>query len=196
MAKKRSDSASVSAFADHDVIIPPHKLHRAVTMTGRGLGPDIEAIEKAEAALAELAGEFSTWMVAEADRLDDMRQRARRIGMGHAVGQDLFRAAHDIKGHATTFGYPLAADVAESLCRLIEHSPGPAAVPFALVDQHVDAIRAIIREDVRDAGNAVGARLAAGLRQVTDEFLVKANSHRPGYLDGIVVVAPPIVTGK
>ncbi len=32
----------------------------------------------------------------------------------------LFRAAHDIKGQAATLGFPLAAAVADSLCRLIE----------------------------------------------------------------------------
>ena len=104
-------------------------------------------------------------------------------------------AAHDIKGEAATFGYPLAADVAENLCRLIEHTPDACRVPPALIDQHVDAIRAIIREDAREPGDAVGAALAARLRQVTDEFLVSENRVRPGYLDGIVTTAPPLSPG-
>ncbi|MGC3956684.1 MAG: Hpt domain-containing protein [Verrucomicrobiota bacterium] len=42
---------------------------------------------------------------------------------------ELFHAAHDIKGDAATFGYPSAAPIAESLCRLIEHTPDLAQDP-------------------------------------------------------------------
>lgn len=64
-------------------------------------------------------------------------------------------------------------------------------VPLALIDQHVDAVRAIIREAGSDAGEKVAAVLTAKLRQVTDEFLVHANRGRAGYLDG--VVSPSLV---
>jgi len=61
--------------------------------------------------------------------------------------EEFFRAAHDIKGQAATFGYPLAAEVADSLCRLVEHAPDQQCVPPALIDQHVDGVRAIMRKD-------------------------------------------------
>ena len=44
----------------------------------------------------------------------------------------LFRAAHDIKGEASTFGFPAVAGVAESLCRLIEHTPDMQRIPLTL----------------------------------------------------------------
>lgn len=189
MAKTRDDAPKVSSFADHEVIVPPHRLNRALSMTGRDIGPDLDAIARAEAALAGLSEDFPAWMGAEGERLDAARRRVARGGLKDAARGELFRAAHDIKGHATTFGYPLAADAADSLCRLIEHSPVADRVPLALVDQHVDAIRAIIREGARDAGDAVGAALVARLREVTDAFLVAENRHRPDYLDGIVIGA-------
>jgi len=46
-------------------------------------------------------------------------------------------------------GYPGLTIPAESLCRLIEHIRDMNRIPIALVDQHVDAIRAIIREGNR-----------------------------------------------
>jgi hypothetical protein len=62
-----------------------------------------------------------------------------------------------------------------------------------LVDQHVDAIRAIIREHARrDVGDVAGA-LTRKLREVTDDFLKRENSHRPEYLESIF--SPPLAPG-
>jgi chemotaxis protein histidine kinase CheA len=84
---------------------------------------------------------------------------------------DLFRAAHDIKGQAATFGYPYAADAAESLCRILDHAPNPQRIPVDLINQHVDGVCAIIRENERDAENHIAITLATTLRRVADEFL-------------------------
>lgn len=46
-----------------------------------------------------------------------------RDGLNGENREELFRAAHDIKGGAATFGFPTAAAAAESLCRIIEHAP-------------------------------------------------------------------------
>ena len=104
----------------------------------------------------------------------------------------MFHAAHDIKGEAATFGYPAVAGVADSLCRLVEHSPDIARIPLALIDQHVDAVRAIVREHGRADNEQMTAELTLRLREVTDEFLLHENRHRPDYLDGIIAVAPPL----
>jgi hypothetical protein len=63
-------------------------------------------------------------------------------------------------------------------------------IPLTLVDQHVDAVRAIIRESARPAIAVVADALTLRLREVTDEFLAYENRERPDYLDGIL--APPI----
>jgi HPt (histidine-containing phosphotransfer) domain-containing protein len=108
--------------------------------------------------------------------------------------QELFLAAHDLKGDAGTFGYAAAAPAADSLCRLIEHTPDPAKIPLALVDQHVDAVRAIVREYGREDILQVAVALTNRLRQVTDEFLVSVNRHRPDYLKSIT--SPPLVPNE
>lgn len=190
MAHSKSDAPAVTAFADHEVIVPVHKLARVVTVTDGEVAFDPGPIARAEAALAELSCEFGQWMQAECDRLDSARFKMKALDGSVIARRELFRAAHDIKGQASTFGYPLAAEAAESLCRLIEHTPGSTQVPLALIDQHVDAVRAIIREAASEPGQTVAAALTATLRQVTDEFLVHANRDRAGYLDGIV--SPPL----
>jgi hypothetical protein len=102
----------------------------------------------------------------------------------------LFHAAHDIKGEAATFGFPAVAAPANSLCRLIEHTPDVTRIPMSLVDQHVDAVRAIIRENARVDVAKLADTLTRKLRAVTDEFLARENRDRPDVLEGIL--APPL----
>lgn len=190
MANRKNLAPSVATYADHEVITPPHNLRQALKAAADG---DDDPVARAQAALAELSSEFSAWMHAECERLEAARQNVAGLGLTDKTHAELFRAAHDIKGEASTFGFPGLTGVADSLCRLLEHTPEPAGIPLALVDQHVDAVRAIAREYGRpDIAQMVRA-LTARLREVTDEFLKRENSFRPDYLDSIF--APPMVPG-
>jgi HPt (histidine-containing phosphotransfer) domain-containing protein len=191
MSRRKDDTSSVATYADYEVITPPHELRKAVAPAGDVVD---NPVARAEAALAELSGEFSSWMESECDRLEAMRQDVKRDGFTQKTHEELFRAAHDIKGEAGTFGYPAVAGIANSLCRLIEHTPDMERIPLPLLDQHVDAVRAVVREygrpDLVDAATALTKRL----REVTDEFLKAENSFRPDYLENIF--APPLVPGS
>ncbi len=190
MSRRKGDTPSVATYADHEVITPSHALRRAV-----GPATDVgdDPIARAEAALVQLSSEFASWMHSECERLDEARQELTRNGFTTKTQDALFRAAHDIKGEATTFGYPAAAIVADSLCRLIEHTPTVANIPMVLIEQHVDAVRAIVREYSRADHAEVAKALAQRLRDVTDEFLARENSFRPDYLASIL--APPLAPG-
>jgi len=190
MANRKDDTPSVATYADHEVITPSHALRKAVAPAGAGHD---DPIARAEAALSELSSEFSTWMQSECERLETARQDVMDLGFTEKTHDALFRAAHDIKGEAATFGYPEVAGVAESLCRLIEHTPEMLNIPAQLIDQHVGAVRAIVREHARPDFADIAAALTLRLREVTDDFLLRENSFRPDYLQGIV--APPLVPG-
>jgi HPt (histidine-containing phosphotransfer) domain-containing protein len=189
MAQRKDQAPSVATFADHEVITPPHELRKAIGPAMPGDDP----VARAETALAKLSSEFGTWMLAECERLEAARQDVMRQGFSKKTHDALFRAVHDIKGEAPTFGFPAVAGVADSLCRLLEHTPEIARIPLPLVDQHVDAVRAIIREYGRRDLPQVSHNLTARLREVTDEFLRHENSFRPDYLD--VIFAPPLAPG-
>jgi HPt (histidine-containing phosphotransfer) domain-containing protein len=182
MAPRKETTASVATFADHEVITPPHELRKAVAL---GADPNDDPVARAEAALAQLTSEFAGWMHSECDRLEEARQAVKGAGFSKATHDGLFRAVHDIRGEAATFGFPAVAGVADSLCRLLEHTPDMARIPMALVDQHVDAIRAIAREHGRVKASGVAEVLTRRLREVTDEFLRAENSDRPDYLESI-----------
>jgi chemotaxis protein histidine kinase CheA len=190
MASRKDNAPSVATYADHEVITPPHPLREAVLPPGIADDND-DPVARAEAALAQLANEFADWMHAECERLEAARQDVKQLGFNKKTHDALFRAVHDLKGEAATFGYPEIAPVANSLCRLVEHTPDMTRIPLTLVDQHVDAVRAIARERSRTGFATVVSELTKRLREVTDEFLRAENSERPDYLESIF--APSLV---
>jgi HPt (histidine-containing phosphotransfer) domain-containing protein len=184
MTPPKKHSAVVATYGDHEVIRPENKLRKAVSSTP--YAPSDNPVARAELALAELSIEFSSWMDIECERLDKARCTIVVGGFTEASKNDLFHAAHDIKGQAATFGFPLVALAADSLCRLIEYSSDVTRIPLKLVDQHVDAVRAIYHEYARSDAKELAATLTKRLRVVTDEFLSHENRGRPDVLEQIM----------
>ena len=178
------NTAVIATYGDHEVITPENKLRKAVSVKPYVPGED-DPVARAERALAELSSEFGSWMESECDRLDKARQAISKGGFSKANRDALFHAAHDIKGEAATFGFPLVASAADSLCRLIEYTPDVTRIPIKLVEQHVDAVRAIHREYSRSDAEELAAMLTGRLREVTDEFLLFQNRDRPDVLEQI-----------
>jgi HPt (histidine-containing phosphotransfer) domain-containing protein len=189
MPRQKATKPLVATYGDYEIINPPNSLLQAASMA-----PDADArgdpVERAEAALAALSGEFPTWMDDEVARLDKARREVKAKGFTEAARDRLFHAAHDIKGEAATFGFPWVAASAESLCRLIEHTPDIARIPLALVDQHVDAVRAIMRESKRADIDTIADALSSRLREVTADFLTQQNRGRPEAV--AATFAPPL----
>jgi HPt (histidine-containing phosphotransfer) domain-containing protein len=187
---RRKNTDIVTTYGDHEVITPENKLRKAIS-AGPFLPDEDDPVVRAEKALKELSSQFALWMDEECERLDLARRMVAKTGFGDATTQALFHAAHDIKGEAATFGYPALAGAAGSLCRLIELTPDTSGIPMTLVDQHVDAVRAIYREYARSDAKELAARLTGRLRDVTDEFLIRENHDRPDVLEQIQ--SPPLI---
>jgi chemotaxis protein histidine kinase CheA len=168
------DDVAREVFADHEVMHPPHRLQKALRLGRAGPAIDPDAIARAEQALAALSVEFAAWMKNEVTVLDTARKIINETGLDETSKAALFRAAHDIKGEGSTFGYPLAARIAASLCRLIDETNAAVSLPLTLVDRHVDAIRAIVRQDVRGEDDQIASLLAERLEQVTEASLINA----------------------
>jgi chemotaxis protein histidine kinase CheA len=183
MANEKRD-IEVKAFADHHVITQPNPLRKVLR---RVKEKDLDdPVERAEKALAGLSGEFKNWMTVEADRLSAAHATVLKDGFTDKNCEELFRAAHDIKGDAATFGYPSAGAAAESLCRIIEHAPELAEVPANLIAHHINAIQAIVRERTKLDTVAMATILSRHLRGAADEFLTQANRDRPEHLEAIL----------
>src|SRR5438552_18616586 len=192
MTKQKPGTIQVKSFGDHHVITQPNPLRKVLLRVPESDLDD--PVGRAEKALAGLSGEFKNWMTIEADRLSAAHAVVLRNGFTVDNREELFRAAHDIKGDAATFGYPSAGAAAESLCRIIEHAPDLGKVPPDLIVHHINAIQAIVRGRTKLDTAVMATTLSRQLRSIADEFLTYANRDRPEHLEAIL--APSIVPAE
>lgn len=188
MAKNSAKDIEVKAFATHQIIRQPNPLRKVLRRVEENDMDD--PVGRAERALASLAGEFKDWMAIEVQRLSAAWTAVQKDVFTKELRDELFHAAHDIKGDAATFGFPSAAGIAESLCRVIEHAPDLEKVPAELFTHHINAILAIVHENTRLDRISVSAELSRRLRKVADDYLAQVNRDRPEHLE--VILAPSI----
>ena len=134
-------------------------------------GIDLEAVAKAEAALKSLSSQFGQWLQDEIDKLEAARAVIRTDGMSQAAADKLYIHAHDLKGLGGTYEFPLITRLAGSLCKLIDNRETRTAAPMFLVDAHIDAIKAAVRDNIRDVSHPVGKLLAEELEQRVKAYL-------------------------
>lgn len=122
---------------------------------------DADAVARAEQTLQAMSGSFQQWLEADLRRLQQARLAAERAEWSDAGLEQLMCVAHDIKGMGASYGYPLATDIAASLCRLIETPSGKAATRGSpgLALAHVDALRAVVRDHIKTEEHPVGRAL-------------------------------------
>jgi len=171
MPKPNDQNPPEHRFDDHSVIVPRHALRGVVRHTREPGTFAMDVVARAEAALSELKSEFGGWMSAECERADQARLTIRAEGLNSTNMHRLYHSAHDIKGTAETLGFPLATRIAVSLCRLLRHAPELSTIPVSLIDHHVDAIRAIVREQLQGGENAKAMEIAETLSIMVETFL-------------------------
>ena len=120
---------------------------------------DASALAKAEAALKDLAGQFAQWLQDELDKLEAARMVMKTEGVTQARADQLYLHAHDLKGLGTTYEYPLVSKIAGLLCKLIDDPATRTQAPMTLIDVHVDAIKAAVRDEIRDTDHPIGRAL-------------------------------------
>lgn len=157
----------------YELVKPPRDLRAKVRVLSEREAARFDPIKSAEAALERLSQDFDTWMADEVETLAEAWADIQKNGIGDPERRDtLFRASHDIKGQASTFGYPLVGAVAGNLCHLMEHLEADK-IPLTLVAQHVDAIRAMIAEIGQQEDNATARALVERLADVTSDYLAR-----------------------
>jgi chemotaxis protein histidine kinase CheA len=171
MVKSPIQQAEETKFSDHTVIVPPHRLKSVITHTTEQGDFAMDVVARAEAALSEIRHEFRSWMSSECEALEAARNELRSQGSSTEALQKVSHAAHEIKGHAAVLGFPLAGRIAAILCRLLAYAPNPQLVPFAVIESHVDAIRAVVREQIHTINDKTGKEIFERLALIVESFL-------------------------
>ena len=145
------------------VIDPRQAGHRPPTLTQPVFSE--EALARADKTLQAMSGSFEKWLDADVAELQSARLAAAQAGWSDASLDALWRAAHDLKGMGGTYGYPLVTQLAGSLCRLIETEAGKSAARAnpALIDAHVDGLRASVRDHIASDAHPLGRALLHAL---------------------------------
>jgi hypothetical protein len=151
-----------------EIFMPPNTLKAKVG--GLSVGLDMGAVKRAELAMQNLKTEFNDWINADVAKLVEARDSFATKPQDETRG-DLYRASHDLKGQALTFEHPFAARVASSLCRLLD---GCAAVPMTLIDAHVNTIRILVKQNVKDKADPTTTALSVELEARVSEALMAA----------------------
>lgn len=143
---------------------------KAAVRNSDASGVDDLSIAAAESAMKDLAGDFQNWMSDEVNRLVAAFDEYRSNGPGERDISNLFRAAHDIRGQASAFGYPLAAEIAGSLAKLLDKIE-PDYLPVQLIAHHVDSVRAVFRSQIRDYANPIAVQIIHNLNKAIDRVV-------------------------
>lgn len=136
---------------------------------------DAESIAKAEAALADLSTQFDSWLLDEVKKLEDVQAQIKVEGLTVENAEQLFYRAHDLKGLGTTYGYPLITRICGSLCKMMDDETKRAEAPRILVDAHLDAVRAVVRDQIKAENHPMGRVLAETLEARVKEHLDKVD---------------------
>lgn len=166
--------SAASAEGSVEVIQVPNTLRMKVGSRFGGIDPS--AVAKAEAALKGLSGQFAQWLQDEIDKLEAARAAIKTEGMTRQTADRLYLHAHDLKGLGATYEFPLITRIAGSLCKLMDDQESRVASPMFLIDAHIDAVRAAVRDQIRDTNHPVGRVLAEELER---RVLAYLDEHGP-----------------
>jgi chemotaxis protein histidine kinase CheA len=137
----------------------------AVTTTG---SPDA-LFQAADNAIVDQARGYLDRARAEVEEAGAVLRAAIADPDGRAAALDsLYRIAHDMKGQAATFGYPLATDVAALLCKVLAGRPRLDAAALKIAETHVNGLSVVLRTGLSGDGGATGVELLARLRTLAE----------------------------
>ncbi|WP_171021923.1 Hpt domain-containing protein [Cohaesibacter sp. CAU 1516] len=158
-------------MVDYEIIKPKVDLRKKIKILPNN--SDFDPVAKAEQALQRLSVNFGTWMQEEVERLQAAWQDIEDNGYSEDRLTALFRSGHDLKGQAHTMGFPIAGNIAGSMCDLIEKIEDRDQLPMDMLRKHVQAIKAVVKEDARAEDNAIGKALAQELAGIAEDWIAK-----------------------
>lgn len=152
-------------------IVVDNPIHKKVRIVSNPEEMERKHIAQAESAIEDLSAQFDTWLNSDLLKLVEAKQKVVEHGLTDTTRQEIYLASHELKGLGTTFGFPLVSKLAFSLCALLESIKDNEKIPISVLEQHVDAIAAIVNEDARNQGSVIARTLVDKLCAVTSDFI-------------------------
>lgn len=131
-----------------------------------------QAIARAEAVVAGLAGQYLEAAIADLARLKAAAADLAADPAGRASCLDrLFHISHDMKGQGATFGYPLVTTIGNQLCRFIEklRETLDDTAGITVVVRHVEALDRVIGQRMKEPATREAEDLLESLERAVAE---------------------------
>ena len=157
---------------------PPSSIKDKVIFDGPHAVTDA-VLEKAEEELLALSDEY---LIHAADDIDTLRQSFAELSNTETdqalyLGE-IFGVAHNIKGKGGTFGYDLATNIANQLCRFIEEIPEqPDDFALKIIELYIDTLARVNSDNLIGDGGPVGKDLLNGLYDIHVKWRSASKSH-------------------
>ncbi len=118
--------------------------------------------DKAMQVINDLSKEYEKWSAADLDRLTEAYDQASCVSSEkreQLIREDVFRAAHDMKGQGATFNYTLITDIANHLCRYIERQTDFQEKQLNEIGLHITFMREILEKKLTGDGGERGIQM-------------------------------------
>ena len=154
-----------------EVIIPPNVLKEKVGTDSMG-AIDLEAIEKAEEAIASMADSYLDSVADDIRKIDEAFEKLETAtGDRKEELMEVFQTALILKGQGGSFGYDLMTAIGNELCRLIEKLDKAGPKEVEAIKLHIESMKLVIGNDIKGTGGDTGVKMLTGLQQVCDKLL-------------------------
>lgn len=147
--------------------IEPPPRSRLNEFAGATFGED--DLTRAERAVAKVLAKYPNLLGDEVTKLVAAWASTPEMLSSETVAP-VFAVAHELAGYGETFGYPLVTILARSLCRLLTMGDLHRDRMSAVVDAHIGALTAVVRNRLQGDAGETGLALAAGLDQAIAKF--------------------------
>ncbi len=154
---------------DYEVVHPPNFLKAKL---GGAVAYDPAAVARAEAALEELKGDYDERVRDDLAALAAGLEAAKADPCEAGAQLEAMRwRAHEVKGQAGTFGYPLVTAIAGSLETLLQRVDRSDQRHLDLIQTHLHAMTVVVRDGIEGEGGERGRELGQRLRAAVADLV-------------------------
>jgi len=134
---------------------------------------DLATIERIQRELDEWNDDFVKWTHEYIGRLSQCLVAARgKPANGRRKDfERINRISHELRGQGGVFGYPLVSAVAKSLFELTKDTLDRSDECLSLIQNHIETLQIVLRDEVRGDGGNVGLELLKAMRLANAKFL-------------------------
>ncbi len=130
-------------------------------------------IEKVQGVIDSLASSYIEWALDDIKNIEEAYILLEQTPENYTENlQAVFKIAHDMKGQGGSFGFYSISEIGDYLCRFINAIESqPTANIIALIRLHIEAMRIILKEKIKDSQNDMVITVISILKNTLQQYV-------------------------